>query len=111
VLSALIAEFAEELVDQWVWFMTLYFSCVFATFLGILELTVSSILTTSAAVGNGGKTDKYVWTQQLGDLSVSVPVPAGTKTKMLDVKITNTRLTVRHFFCAHCLYYATVLHV
>jgi hypothetical protein len=49
-------------------------------------------------VGNGGRTDKYVWTQQLSDLSVSVPVPPGTKTKMLDVKITNTRLTVRMSF-------------
>ena len=38
--------------------------------------------------------DKYVWIQQLGDLTVNVPVPAGTKTKFLDVKITNTRLTV-----------------
>ena len=46
------------------------------------------------AVGNGGSTDRYTWTQQMSDLSVTVPVPAGTKTKMLDVKITNTRLMV-----------------
>jgi hypothetical protein len=49
------------------------------------------------AVGNGGKTDKYTWTQQLADLSVVVPVPPGTKTKMLDIKITNNRLKVIAF--------------
>ena len=46
------------------------------------------------AIGNGGKTDKYVWTQQLSDLNVVVYLPSGTKTKMLDVKITNNRLKV-----------------
>jgi hypothetical protein len=49
------------------------------------------------ALGNGGKTDKYTWTQQLADLSVVVPVPPGTKTKMLDIKITNNRLKVMAF--------------
>lgn len=45
-------------------------------------------------MGNGGTTDRYTWTQQLADLNVSIPVPAGTKTKMLDVQITNMRLKV-----------------
>mmetsp|Transcript_12892 Transcript_12892/g.17675 ORF Transcript_12892/g.17675 Transcript_12892/m.17675 type:complete len:329 (+) Transcript_12892:28-1014(+) len=44
--------------------------------------------------GNGGKTDHYVWTQTLSDLVVNVPMPAGIKTKMLDVQITNNRLKV-----------------
>lgn len=44
--------------------------------------------------GNGGSTDKYVWTQTLGDLNVVLPVPIGTKTKMLSVDITNKRLKV-----------------
>lgn len=45
-------------------------------------------------MGNGGKTDRYVWTQQLAELMVNVPVPAGTKTKMLDIEFTNRRLRV-----------------
>eukprot|EP00598_Pedospumella_elongata_P002858 CAMPEP_0184976310 /NCGR_PEP_ID=MMETSP1098-20130426/7296_1 /TAXON_ID=89044 /ORGANISM="Spumella elongata, Strain CCAP 955/1" /LENGTH=379 /DNA_ID=CAMNT_0027499157 /DNA_START=43 /DNA_END=1182 /DNA_ORIENTATION=- len=49
---------------------------------------------TPAPIGNGGRTDKYVWIQQLSDLTVNIPVPEGTKTKMLDVKLTNNRLSV-----------------
>lgn len=52
------------------------------------------MLCSPVAIGNGGKTDKYVWTQQLADLNVVVPVPPGTKTKMLDIKISNNRLKV-----------------
>lgn len=44
--------------------------------------------------GNGGSTEKYVWTQTLGDLNVIIPVPLGTKTKMLTVEIMNKRLKV-----------------
>jgi hypothetical protein len=44
--------------------------------------------------GNGGRTDKYVWTQQLSELTVNVPVPAGTKGKQLDIDISNRRLRV-----------------
>ena len=46
------------------------------------------------APGNGGKTDKYVWTQTLSEVTVNIPVPSGTKTKMLDVEISNKRLRV-----------------
>lgn len=35
-----------------------------------------------------------MWTQQLSELAVNVPVPAGTKTKMLDIEFTNKRLKV-----------------
>jgi hypothetical protein len=44
--------------------------------------------------GNGGATDKYVWTQTLSELSVVIKVPIGTKSKMLDIDIKNTRLKV-----------------
>jgi len=44
--------------------------------------------------GNGGRTDRYVWTQQLAELTVNVPVPAGTKAKMLNVDISNRHLRV-----------------
>ena len=47
-----------------------------------------------APEGNGGVTDKYVWTQTLSEVTVNVPLPAGTKAKMLSVDIQNKRLKV-----------------
>lgn len=44
--------------------------------------------------GNGGITDKYVWTQSLSEANITVKVPKGTKTKMLDIKISNNKLKV-----------------
>lgn len=44
--------------------------------------------------GNGGKTDKFVWTQSLSELTVNIPMPPNTKAKMLDVSITNSKLKV-----------------
>ena len=49
---------------------------------------------TPPPVGNGGTTDKYIWTQTLSELEVRVPVPEGTKSRMLNVDITNTRLKI-----------------
>lgn len=46
------------------------------------------------APGNGGRTDKYVWTQTLSELTITIPVPPGTKSKMLDVDISNKKLKV-----------------
>lgn len=46
------------------------------------------------APGNGGKTDKYVWTQTLSELTVTIPVPDGTKAKMLSIDFSNTKLKV-----------------
>lgn len=40
-----------------------------------------------AAPGNGGRTEKYVWTQSLPEVTVTIDLPSGTKAKMLDVKI------------------------
>lgn len=49
---------------------------------------------TPPPIGNGGKTDKYVWTQTLSELTVAIHLPPDTKTKMLDVQIKNTSLKV-----------------
>lgn len=46
------------------------------------------------APGNGGRTDRYVWTQQLSELTVNIPLPAGTKSKMIDLDFTNRHLRV-----------------
>lgn len=37
--------------------------------------------------GNGGATDKYTWTQTLGEVTVSIPLPPGTRAKQLDVRL------------------------
>ena len=68
-----------------------------------LLISLCSLSFSTAALGNGGRTDKYVWIQQLSDLTVNIPVPAGTKTKMLDIKITNTRLSVSVFLAVFCV--------
>ncbi|PHJ17239.1 nuclear movement domain-containing [Cystoisospora suis] len=44
--------------------------------------------------GNGGKTDKYTWTQTLGTVDVYVHVPPGTKASQCDVKIAAQTLRV-----------------
>ena len=44
--------------------------------------------------GNGGSTDTYSWVQTLGDLNVTIPVPAGIKSKDLDVTISKKKLKV-----------------
>lgn len=46
------------------------------------------------AVGNGGKTDRYVWTQTLQELSVVVAVPEGSKSRDVVCDITKSRLRV-----------------
>ena len=49
---------------------------------------------TPPPIGNGGKTDKYEWTQTLSELTVNIHLPPGTKTKMLDVQIKNSSIKV-----------------
>ncbi|KDO34065.1 hypothetical protein SPRG_01339 [Saprolegnia parasitica CBS 223.65] len=44
--------------------------------------------------GNGGRTDKYSWTQSLQELTVTIPVPAGTKSRDLDVRMTSASVHV-----------------
>lgn len=47
-----------------------------------------------AAVGNGGRTEKYEWTQTLQELSVVVPVPEGSKSRDVVCDITKSKLRV-----------------
>ena len=47
-----------------------------------------------APEGNGGRTDKYTWTQTLSEVTVNIPLPTGVKSKMLNVDIKNTKLKV-----------------
>jgi CS domain len=44
------------------------------------------------AEGNGGKTDKYEWAQTLGELSVTVPLPPGTKSRDIVCTISRKKL-------------------
>lgn len=46
-------------------------------------------------INNGGVCDTYRWTQTLQDLQVLVPVPKGTKAKMLTVDIAKKKLLVQ----------------
>lgn len=48
----------------------------------------------STAPGNGGRTEHYVWSQQLSELTVNITLPAGTKSKMIDLDFTNRHLRV-----------------
>lgn len=47
-----------------------------------------------AAIGNGGKTEKYEWTQTLQELSVVVPITEGLKSRDVVCDITKSRLRV-----------------
>ncbi len=53
-----------------------------------------NIFSVAAPINNGGKTDKYSWTQTLGELSVSVPIPADVKSKFIDIEFTSDTLKV-----------------
>ncbi|CAM9205692.1 unnamed protein product [Chrysoparadoxa australica] len=44
--------------------------------------------------GNGGKTDRYVWVQQLADVNISIPVPEGIKARDLSIVIGKSKLKV-----------------
>lgn len=43
---------------------------------------------------NGGRTDRYVWTQSLSEVTVNVLVPTGTRGRDVDVKLTPTHIRV-----------------
>ena len=49
-------------------------------------------MTVVLAVGNGGTTDKYVWTQTLGEVSLHVQLPIGFNKRLLEVNMKNTKL-------------------
>ena len=44
--------------------------------------------------GNGYDTDRYTWAQTLQDVTLSIHVPAGTRAKMLDIRIEPKKLSV-----------------
>lgn len=44
--------------------------------------------------GNGGKTDKYVWTQTLDELHMYIPVPKDTRAKNMNINIGTTKCLV-----------------
>jgi hypothetical protein len=70
---------------------------------GVAAPSASPVLTTEKSkeddtpppVGNGGRTDKYIWTQNLADLVVTVPIAAGLRARDLNVKIETDRLSVQ----------------
>lgn len=45
--------------------------------------------------GAGSRTEQYAWTQRLQDVSVTVPVPAGTRGRDVTCRITRTHLLLR----------------
>lgn len=47
---------------------------------------------TPPPLGNGGKTDKYVWTQTLTEVVINVPVPAETRAKMMSVSFGSKKI-------------------
>eukprot|EP00956_Cyclotella_meneghiniana_P006994 scaffold9402_cov77-Cyclotella_meneghiniana.AAC.9 len=49
-----------------------------------------------APVGNGGTTDRYVWTQTLSELSVSLPLLENTRAKDLNVVISKNHLKIAY---------------
>lgn len=44
--------------------------------------------------GNGGKTDKYTWTQTLEELHIYIPVPQDTRAKSMNINIGTTKCLV-----------------
>lgn len=44
--------------------------------------------------GNGGKTDKYTWTQTLEELHLFIPVPANIKAKDMAIKLETSKVVV-----------------
>lgn len=47
-----------------------------------------------APLGNGGTTDKYVWTQTLQEMTMNIPIESDVKSKEIKVAISVTHLTV-----------------
>ncbi|KAF8821142.1 nuclear movement family protein [Cardiosporidium cionae] len=48
----------------------------------------------SPPIGNGGKTDKYIWSQTLSSVEVQILVPPGTNSSACDVLISGQKLRV-----------------
>jgi CS domain len=63
-----------------------------ASVLTVLPALCAVLVCVQAADGNGGKTQHYAWTQTLGDLSVNIPVPPGTKSRDIVCTISRQHL-------------------
>ena len=48
------------------------------------------------SAGNGAEFETYSWSQTLGDVSLTVPLPRGVKGRDCDVSIMKDKLRVRH---------------
>ena len=44
---------------------------------------------------NGAKTEKYDWSQTISEVIVQIPIPAGTTSKQVDIKIKTKHLYVK----------------
>ncbi len=44
--------------------------------------------------GNGSKTDRYSWTQTLGEVEIRIPIPSEIKSKQLNVDIKSKHITI-----------------
>ena len=44
---------------------------------------------------NGDTTEKYDWSQTIQEITVQIPIPEGTTSKMMDIKIQPKRLFVK----------------
>lgn len=44
---------------------------------------------------NGDSTEKYDWSQTIQEITVQIPIPEGTTSKMMDIKIQPKRLFVK----------------
>lgn len=45
-------------------------------------------------LGNGGSTDRYIWTQTLEELVMKIPVESDVKGKTCQVKMTPSHLSI-----------------
>lgn len=44
---------------------------------------------------NGDSTDKYNWSQNMSEVTIQIPIPEGTTSKQLDIKIKSKHLFVK----------------
>ena len=45
-------------------------------------------------IGNGGKTDKYIWTQTLSEVTINIPMVENVNKKMLDIQIMSKKIRI-----------------
>ena len=60
-----------------------------------MSATTSTTEKLIPTTGAGANLEKYIWTQKLSDVTVSIPVPVGTRGKDIACKITDKRISLR----------------